>query len=238
VVRGVESGLGSITGRRCVCRFPAVGALLFSTAAAAQSATPSEPPNDASLAADTSEESQLEPAEVVVTVDRRRKNLQDYSGTAAALSETQLSRLGVSNVRDLPVLVPGLQIGTQESGTNVYIRGIGSDNNTELGDPAVAVHVDGVYMPRARGLGSMFFDITRVEVNSGPQGTLRGRNATGGSINVITNQPNLDEVQANAQATWGSYAERAYEGMLNLPLVPGRLALRVAAKSETHDPYW
>ncbi|MEO8184333.1 MAG: TonB-dependent receptor plug domain-containing protein, partial [Deltaproteobacteria bacterium] len=209
-----------------------MGGLLLSSAAAGQSPAPGpEPSSEAAPAAEVTDE-------VVVTVDRRRKNLQDYSGTAAALSESQLSRLGVSNVRDLPLMVPGLQIGAQESGTNVYIRGIGSDNNTELGDPAVAVHVDGVYMPRARGLGSMFFDITRVEVNSGPQGTLRGRNATGGSINVITNQPHLDEVQANAQATWGNYAQRAYEGMLNLPLIPGQLALRVAAKSETHDPYW
>jgi iron complex outermembrane receptor protein len=197
-----------------------------------------EPLSDASAAAEAPEQALLAPSEVVVTVDRRRKNLQDYSGTAAAFSESQLSSLGVANVRDLPVMVPGLQIGTQESGTNIYIRGIGSDNNTELGDPAVALHVDGVYMPRARGVSAMFFDIARVEVNSGPQGTLRGRNATGGSINIITNQPNLDEVQANAQATFGNYSERAYEGMLNLPVVSGKLGLRVAAKSETHDPYW
>jgi iron complex outermembrane receptor protein len=197
-----------------------------------------EPPREDSSAADPAGDALLAPTEVVVTVDRRSKNLQDYSGTAAAFSESQLSRVGVSNVRDLPALVPGLQIGTQESGTNIYIRGIGSDNNTELGDPAVALHVDGVYLPRARGVSVMFFDIRRVEVNSGPQGTLRGRNATGGSINVITNPPNLDEVQADAQATLGSYAERAYEGMLNLPLVAGQLGLRLAAKSETHDPYW
>jgi iron complex outermembrane receptor protein len=177
-------------------------------------------------------------AEVVVTVDRRRKDLQDYSGTAAAFTESQLSSIGVQNVRELAVVVPGLQIGSQESGTTIFIRGIGSDNNTELGDPAVALHVDGVYMPRARGFAAMFFDLERVEVNSGPQGTLRGRNAVGGTINVVTRQPNLSEFQANAEATFGSYSLRAYEGMVNIPIVTDKLALRVAARSEVHDPHW
>jgi iron complex outermembrane receptor protein len=184
------------------------------------------------------EESALQPAEVVVTVDRRRKNLQDYSGTAAAFSESQLTSVGVLNVRDLAVMVPGLHIGSQESGTTIYIRGIGSDNNTELGDPAVALHVDGVYMPRARGLGAVFFDIERVEVNSGPQGTLRGRNAVGGTINIVTKQPNLSEFEASALATLGTYSLREYQGVVNIPIVSDRLGLRVAARSAVHDPYW
>jgi iron complex outermembrane receptor protein len=173
-----------------------------------------------------------------VTVDRRRKDLQDYSGTASAFSQSQLSALGVQNVKDLSVLVPGLLIGTQESGVTLFVRGIGSDNNTELGDPAVALHVDGVYMPRPRGLGAMFFDIERVEVNSGPQGTLRGRNAVGGTINVVTRQPHLSEFQANAEATFGTYALRVYQGMVNVPIITDKLALRVAGRSEVHDPHW
>jgi iron complex outermembrane receptor protein len=177
-------------------------------------------------------------SEVVVTVDRRVKNLQDYSGTASAFTQTQLSSIGVQNVKDLSVLVPGLQIGSQESGVTIFIRGIGSDNNTELGDPAVALHVDGVYMPRARGFAAMLFDLERVEVNSGPQGTLRGRNAVGGSINVVTRQPNLSEFQASAEATLGSYALRTYDGMINLPIITDKLALRVAARSVVHDPQW
>ena len=77
--------------------------------------------------------------EVVVTVDRRKKNLQDYSGTAAAFSETQLTNIGVTQVSQLSMLVPGLQIGQAAESTLIYIRGVGSDNATELGDPAVAV---------------------------------------------------------------------------------------------------
>ena len=175
--------------------------------------------------------------EVVVTVDRRAKNLQKYSGTAAAFSQAQLTAVGIGNVRELSAMVPGLQIGVQEGNTEVYIRGIGSDNNTELGDEAVAIHLDGVYLPRPRGVGSMFFDVERVEVNSGPQGTLRGRNAVGGSVNIVSKRPLLGEFGANAEATFGTYSQRRYTGMVNIP-IGDTLAFRFAGFSEVHDPYY
>ncbi|HEU4578149.1 MAG TPA: TonB-dependent receptor [Polyangiaceae bacterium] len=175
--------------------------------------------------------------EVVVTVDRRAKNLQKYSGTAAAFSEAQLSTVGITNVREMSSMVPGLAIGVQEGNTEVYIRGVGSDNNTELGDEAVAIHLDGVYLPRPRGVGSMFFDVERVEVNSGPQGTLRGRNAVGGSVNIVSNKPKLQEFGANAEATFGTFAQRRYQGMVNIP-IGDTLAIRLAGFSEVHDPYY
>lgn len=176
-------------------------------------------------------------AEVVVTVDRRTKNLQDYSGVAAAFSEKKLEMVGITNVRDLSTQVPGLKISNQEGSTEIFIRGVGSDNNTELGDPAVALHIDGVYIPRPRGLGTAFFDIERVEVSSGPQGTLRGRNALGGTVNIVTGQPKLGEYGANAEATFGNYALRRYEGMVNIPLGDS-VAFRFAGMSEVHDPYY
>jgi iron complex outermembrane receptor protein len=178
-----------------------------------------------------------EPAEVVVTVDRRTKNLQDYSGVAASFSQKSLAAVGITNVRDLTTQVPGLQVASQEGSTEIFIRGVGSDNNTELGDPAVALHIDGVYIPRPRGLGAMFYDVERVEVSSGPQGTLRGRNALGGSVNIITAQPKLGEFGASAEATFGNYATRRYQGMVNIP-VGSALALRFAGMSEVHDPYY
>jgi iron complex outermembrane receptor protein len=175
--------------------------------------------------------------EVVVTVDRRRKDLQDYSGVAASFSESKLASVGITNAREMAAMVPGLQIGVQEGNTEVYIRGVGSDNNTELGDPAVALHVDGVYIPRPRGIGSMFFDIERVEVNSGPQGTLRGRNAMGGAVNIVSARPKLGEFGANAEATFGTFAQRRYQGMVNVP-IGDMLAFRFAGFSEVHDSYW
>jgi len=175
--------------------------------------------------------------EVVVTVDRRKKDLQDYSGTAQAFSEKQLSAVGIYGVAGLATKVPGLAIATEEGNTEVYIRGIGNDNNAEHGDMGVALHLDGVYLPRPRGVGSLFYDIERVEVNSGPQGTVRGRNAQGGSVNIISNKPKLKEFGANAEATFGTFAERRYQGMVNIPLGDS-VAFRFAGFSSVHDPHW
>jgi iron complex outermembrane receptor protein len=191
----------------------------------------------AALEADTAGPVEASQAEVVVTVDRRTKNLQDYSGVASAFSEKKLAQVGITNVRDLSAQVPGLKIANQEGSTEIFIRGVGSDNNTELGDPAVALHIDGVYIPRPRGLGTAFFDIERVEVSSGPQGTLRGRNALAGTVNIVTGQPKLGEFGANAEATFGNYSLRRYTGMVNIP-VGDSLAFRFAGMSEVHDPYY
>jgi iron complex outermembrane receptor protein len=199
---------------------------------ASAGAAPSAGPEEAS---DDTGEGEL--TEVVVTVDRRKKDLQRYSGTASAFSEKRLSQVGIGDVTELSTVVPGLQIGVQEGNTEIYIRGVGNDNNTETGQMGVAVHLDGIYLPRPRGVGAMFFDIERVEVNSGPQGTLRGRNALGGSINIVTNKPALGEFGANAEATFGTFADRRYQGMVNIP-IGDTLALRVAGLSTVHDPYW
>jgi iron complex outermembrane recepter protein len=176
--------------------------------------------------------------EVVITVDRRKKNLQDYSGTAAAFSETQLTNIGVRNVTNLTQVIPGLQIGVNDQGSSsVYIRGVGSDNTTELGDPAVAVHLDGVYIPRVRGMNAGYLDVERIEVNSGPQGTIRGRNASGGSINIISKKPVLSEYQGNAEITFGTYRQRSYQGMINIP-IGDHLAVRAAGSSTSMDATW
>jgi iron complex outermembrane recepter protein len=236
----------SLAVRLALSSWMAAG-LAFSQPVAAQTSStePAAVPEDAAAPEDavSADEASLEaePAgrveEVVITVDRRAKDIQKYSGTASAFSEAQLARVGIQNVRELSSAVPGLQIGVQEGNTEVFIRGVGSDNNTELGDPADALHLDGVYIPRPRGVGSMFFDIARVEVNSGPQGTLRGRNALGGTINIVSVEPQLAEFGANAEATFGTFAQRRYQGMVNIPL-GDVLALRVAGFYEVHDPYW
>jgi iron complex outermembrane recepter protein len=174
---------------------------------------------------------------IIITADRREKDLQDYSGTASAFSGDQLASVGIGGVTGLSAVVPGLQVGTQEGNTELYVRGIGSDNNTELGDPGVALHLDGVYIPRPRGAGMLFFDVERVEVNSGPQGTLRGRNALGGTVNIITAQPRLDQVDAYVEGEIGSYQSRVYRAMFNQPFAD-KVAVRVAAYSNSHEPYF
>jgi iron complex outermembrane receptor protein len=174
---------------------------------------------------------------VKVTVDRREKSIQTYAGSASAYSQDDLDRVGVTNLRQLANHSPYLEIGTQEGNTEIYIRGIGSSDNTELGDPATATYFGNVYIPRPRGVGSMFFDLDRVEVNRGPQGTLRGRNATAGSINLLPALPRMDELQAMGDILVGNYYDRITKAMINVPLAP-HLALRLATFSDNHTPYY
>ena len=149
--------------------------------------------------------------EVVVTVERREQNLQDLGVTAYSFEGDDLKMQGVQDVTDLSELAPGLEIGNKGGNVEVWIRGVGSSNNTELGDPAAATHLDGVYLPRTAGIGSAFFDIGRVEVNVGPQGTLRGRNATAGSVNIIPWRPGIGRRELAARsAETGDYESRVY----------------------------
>ena len=128
---------------------------------------------------------------VKVTVDWREKSIQDYAGSASVYKQDQLDRINVTSLRKLADTDPHMEIGTQEGNTEIFIRGVGGADNTELGDPATSTYFGDVYIPRPRGVGSMFFDLDRVEVNRGPQGTLRGRNATAGTVNLIPALPRL-----------------------------------------------
>jgi len=154
-----------------------------------------------------------------------------------AFSQDDLDKTGVNNVKSLSGSTPFVEIGQQENNVEIYVRGIGSSNNTELGDPATATHIDGVYIPRPRGVGAMMFDLERVELNRGPQGTLRGRNATAGSLNIVTAKPVLKEWDANASFQVGNFAQREARGMINIP-IGEKLALRLAAVGETHNPWY
>ena len=161
-----------------------VGASLLSMAgsalAAEEAAKPDEP---------------ADLAEVVVSVERVTQSLQSYAGTAVTATQSELDALGATNLVDIPSVLPGVEISNYEDNTNIYVRGIGSDANTELGDPAVAPHLDDVYVPRPRGLQVAFFDIDRVEVNVGPQGTIRGRNALGGTVNIVSKKPEIQQIR-------------------------------------------
>lgn len=84
-------------------------------------------------------------SEVIVTVERRAQSLQNYAGTAAAISGDELKLLGINNVNDLDGKTPGLSIANNQGNLEVYIRDVGSSNNTELGDPAATTHLNGVY---------------------------------------------------------------------------------------------
>ncbi len=175
---------------------------------------------------------------IMVTLDRRAQDVQDYAGTAQVFSQNELSRLGITpEFSNLQTVVPGLQISQNEGFNEIYIRGIGTQDNQPTTDGATAVHFNGVYIPRSRGIGPMMYDIQRVEVNKGPQGTLRGRNATAGSINFISNMPDFDEFEGAVKVGLGNYNSKEYEGMVNIPLSE-TFAVRIAGFGREHDNYY
>ncbi|MEM6627337.1 MAG: TonB-dependent receptor [Pseudomonadota bacterium] len=172
---------------------------------------------------------------VIVTTERREQNLQDVAATVQAFSFEDLLQQGVnSNFENLQYVVPGLQIANQEGKVEVFLRGIGSTDSDFSSDPSIATHYNGVYLARPRGIGPLFFDVERVEVNKGPQGTLRGRNAAGGTINIISNKPDLEEFGGYLMVGAGNFDGREFEGVVNIP-INDQLGVRGSLWSKKHD---
>ena len=125
--------------------------------------------------------------DVIVTATRRETSIMETPLAISAVTQEELTRFGITNIKDLSYSLPGLAI--QNSDTNapiITLRGIRSNNVTEVGDPAVGVHVDGLYQSRPQGAQALMFDLERAELASGPQGTFFGRNSIAGSLNIIT----------------------------------------------------
>ena len=176
-------------------------------------------------------------ADVVVTGDRREQTLQNYAGTAAVLSPDQLLKVGIANIENLNDVLPGLRVQNFGGAINVALRGIGTNQNTELGDPNVATHFDDVYVPRVQGLANSYFDLKSVEVNFGPQGTLRGRNASSGSLNFISWAPQLGKFSGVLEGGWGNFDQQSIRGVINLP-IGDKVALRISGSFDRHGPYY
>lgn len=135
--------------------------------------------------------SETETREIIVTASRRETTIRETPTAISAYSGEQLARSNIVSFTDLVVESPNIQLGSNDSNTNIAIRGIGSNLQTAGNDPGVAFHVDGIYLPDPFLARLAFLDVARVEVLRGPQGTLFGRNATGGVINIISNTPTV-----------------------------------------------
>lgn len=129
---------------------------------------------------------------VEVTALKTRNRLQDVPASVTALTADDLARAGLVNSADLQERVPGLSLSSGGRETNLAIRGVSNNVRSIGADPSNAVHLDGVYLPRSSMALTELFDLQRVEVLKGPEGTLYGRNATGGAINVVTRKPNAN----------------------------------------------
>ena len=147
--------------------------------------------------------------EVLVTAEKRAGTVQETSVAITAYGSEELDLRGIEELEDLQFSAPNLVIShnSQSPVTYAYIRGIGSDQLVAGFDPGVAYHVDGIYVGQPSAMPGDMWDLERVEVLRGPQGTLYGRNTTGGSINVITREPGA-EPDANMDFTIGNYGRK------------------------------
>ena len=174
--------------------------------------------------------------DIVVTAQRREENSQRAAVAIDVVSGADLLAAGVTQADRLNDQVPALTILPTSTGNLIFIRGVGNFTLTPNSDPATAFSYDGVYVGRPTGTSGVFFDLERVEVLKGPQGTLYGRNATGGAINVIPVQPRLGEASGYGTTTLGNYDATSTEGAVNLPMGENGAA-RLSLSGTWHDGY-
>ncbi len=174
--------------------------------------------------------------EIVVTAQKREENLQDVPVSVQAFSGELLDALGVTDQTDLQRITPGLNITTQVSYVMTFLRGIGTDA-TIAADPSVATYIDGIYYPFASNLAQNFGAVDRIEVLKGPQGTLFGRNATGGAIAIYTEEPDTDSIHGELLASISDFDTQMYRAHANLPLGE-RFALNATVMTSSTDGYY
>ena len=175
--------------------------------------------------------------EVIVTAQRRAEDVQRTAVSIDVISQQSLSLSGASRAADIAALVPSLQIS--ESGNSqqsLYLRSVGTFSANAYSDPAVAFNVDGVAIGRPSSMSGVLYDLGRVEVLKGPQGTLYGRNATGGAINIVPNLPKLGDSSAEFAMSVGNYGAAHPEGYANFALNETSAA-RVAVTYSRHNGY-
>ncbi len=175
--------------------------------------------------------------EIVVTAQRRSENLQKAAVSVDAVSQAQLVANGITDSTQLSRLVPGLVAPASGAGAiNYFIRGVGNFVQEPFSDPAIAFNLDNIYISRPFATGGPLYDLERVEVLKGPQGTLYGRNATGGAINIIPEKPSTTDQGGYLSASYGNYNAYDVEGAYNQP-IGDRSALRISGTAVGHDGY-
>lgn len=175
--------------------------------------------------------------EVVVTAQRRAENVQDVPITMNVFGAKQVEQARITEVSEVANRTVGLNFDAfPTSQPRPAIRGIGSSDRGAAGDPSTAVFVDEVYMGRPAAVAFDAFDVERIEVLKGPQGTLWGKNVVGGALHVVSRRPSLSGFDASVAATLGNYDRRELAAYANLPL-GDTVALRLSASTRQHDGF-
>lgn len=174
-------------------------------------------------------------ADIVVTAQRRSERLQDVPISITALSGNDLARLHVDNASRLEFATPGFTWGSQGSDSFPAIRGVRTSLVSAQNDPVIGFYIDGIYQSRTQQQSIPLFDIARVEVQRGPQGTLYGRNTFGGNLSIVTAAPETT-FGAGLNVDFGNYNSQRIDGFVNIP-ISDTLLLRVAGVYQDHDGY-
>lgn len=173
--------------------------------------------------------------EVIVTAQRREQSLQDVSTAVSVIDEDRLDAQQIDTLEDLQMVVPSITLGNDFNMAKLFIRGVGANTSTTGSETGVAMHVDGAVISRAEAQLTSLFDLDRVEVLRGPQGTLYGRNAVGGSVNLITRKP-TPEFGGYARVTLGNYDQADIEAAFSGPIT-NRVLGRLAVKSDSRSGF-
>lgn len=173
--------------------------------------------------------------EVVVTAQKREQSLQDVPIAISAYSPEKLDAFGIENVQDLGRITPGLTITNSVGYSLAYLRGVGTDAFLPGADSSVPFYIDGIALVASQGSQDTLGRVERVEVLKWPQGTLFGRNATGGAINIITPDP-IDEFTADLKIEVAEYDEKKIIGFVNIPITDD-IAMTLSGFDTKRDNY-
>lgn len=202
--------------------------LALSTPAFAQTAT--------APAAETAEQDNSGVEDIIVMAQRRAENIQDVSIAIQAITAEGLTRSGITDVTRLELISPGVTFARYGADSKISLRGANSNNTFLDSSPSVGVFVDGVYRPRAAQQTRAFFDVERLEILKGPQGTLYGRNTLAGAVNLYTVAPSTERLSAGFTAQYARFNTFRGEAFINAPLTEN-LAVRIAGLIERGDGY-
>jgi len=157
--------------------------------------------------------------EIVVTAEKREASIQDVPIAISAFDESRLERLQLNDAQDLQLAIPNFQFAKGNfTGSNVAIRGVGTKLVATSGDAAVGIHINGAPVGNSPIFEGEFFDVQRVEVLRGPQGTLYGRNSSSGVLNIITQKAIPEEYSGRIEGTYGNYNTYKTNGYVNIPI--------------------
>lgn len=177
--------------------------------------------------------------EVIVTAQRRDQDVQDVPVTVTVLGGEEIAEARIQTVGDVVTRTPGLQFDAYPSSEpRLSVRGVSSSDRGAAGDPSSAVFVDEIYYGRPAAINFESFDLARIEVLKGPQGTLFGRNVVGGAINIVTNRPSLGGFDAAIEGSLGNFDARDLSAYVNAPLgQDGTAAIRIGGSIHQRDGY-